>query len=117
MVYPLVKQEHEGTFWNDQEETQVKRTRNNPGVIGVTQIEHTFHVQEQSTSADQEKKQTGEIKLRLDLLTKNWIVEVLKLIESKVGGAKESFSKELNRGEHLADPSSYGLSFDDLQCN
>ena len=39
------------------------------------------------------------------------------LIKPKVGGAKESFSKELNRGEHLADPSSYGLSFDDLQSN
>ena len=48
------------------------------------------------------------------LLTKN--LEVLKPIIVKVGGAKESFSKELNRGEHLADPSSYGLDLTFLQA-
>ena len=39
-------------------------------------------------------------------------VEALKLIVTKVGGTKESFVKRtLNRGEHLADPSTYGLIF------
>ena len=34
MVYPLVKEHAEETFWNDQEES-LGETRDNPGVIGV----------------------------------------------------------------------------------
>ena len=56
----------------------------------------------------------GETKSRLELLTKI-IVEALKLIRVKVGGAKESFPKGLNRSEHLAETSSYGLILDDSQ--
>ena len=47
----------------------------------------------------------------INRLAKFEIVEVLKLIKVNVGGAKESLSKDLNRVEHLAEPSSYGLVF------
>ena len=50
-------------------------------------------------------------------------INVIKFIESlsrltvKVGGAKESFPKGLNRSEHLAETSSYGLNFDVSQSD
>ena len=108
MVYPLVSQEHEE---NPSETTKRIESRTNPGVMesnaktvsGVEWVKKSplriFKSDRVAKASRQEQNGKRRGKFRLALLTKQKL-GVLKLIQVKVGGAKESFSNELlNRVE------------------
>ena len=118
------------TFWERPrgQSSREDGKRGHPGVYGVKslkqQSESNSHLPGFPRAAESKRVESPSVesrrkdKLRLDLLTENWIVEALKLIQTKVGGGKEYFViRHWSGVSVLADPPTYGLIFGRLQSN